>query len=328
MIKWVQSKQRPDLQAVASTPNAAVDFLAYVGAGADVYAAAQNDLGEHPELARVLANYPGKVAYIDWIMADDPGSGAGSKFLQRVLAQFDKKGVQTTLLLLSHAGGVQGNDVEKRTRFFSRHGFNVLHDVDYGKKRRAMERFKPDPRDNGKKTKEIVKIGDDNGVIEFPRDIAEQVRVLRPALWAKHGTGGNPPTRWTGDHAYDAWGWWITLRNGAQPAASEIPRAKDAYNRLTGETWTDSPADLFETVVNLWRTHKQPAFVSRHAKNFRPGAVISMIKWAAVNPRDEESSPGSGHLVMLDTLDLALDSHGKVVEKNLMRANAACFHVV
>lgn len=163
-------------------------------------------------------------------------------------------------------------------------------------------------------------------LVEFPREIAEQVRSLRADLWRKHGTGGNPPTAWTGDDAYNAWGWWIDLREGRAPPADDLDIAADAYVKLTGSEW-DAGADdinpeidpdvaLFTEVVRLW-LNKRRNYVSRHRGDFRPGGTISMIKWAAVSPHAvEEHGAAQGYKAMLSTLGLAVDSQGKVKRKN------------
>jgi hypothetical protein len=147
---------------------------------------------------------------------------------------------------------------------------------------------------------------------EFPRDIAEQVRELRANLWAKHGTGGNPPTRWTGDDAYQAWAWWIDLREGRTPPSSDQSIAKAAYTKLTGEPWSGPTSELFPTVVALW-LRKRENYVSRHRNDFRPGGTISMIKWAAEFPATE-GSPARDYNDMLETLGLYVAEDGTVSE--------------
>ena len=142
----------------------------------------------------------------------------------------------------------------------------------------------------------------DSAYREFPRDLAEEIREQYPKLWAKHGTGGNPPTRWTGDDAYRAWGWLLTLKAGKSPPKSDIPAARLAYERLTGQRWVGATGDLFETVTDLW-VKKREAYITRHAKDFRPGGTIAMIKWAGVFPWAEQQAPDKGHLLMLDALD-------------------------
>ncbi len=136
---------------------------------------------------------------------------------------------------------------------------------------------------------------------EFPRDLAEQVRRQYPRLWAKHGTGGNPPTAWTGDDAYRAWGWLIDLREGRHPPTSEIPAAKRAYELLTGQRWSGPTDDLFRAVTRLWEARRE-RYVSRHAKDFRPGGTIAMIKWGGIFPWAEAAAPGQGHRPMLEAL--------------------------
>ena len=146
---------------------------------------------------------------------------------------------------------------------------------------------------------------------EFPRDLAEQVRRQYPRLWAKHGTGGNPPTAWTGDDAYRAWGWLIELREGRHPPTSEIPAAKRAYELLTGQRWSGPTDDLFRAVTRLWEA-KRERYVSRHAKDFRPGGTIAMIKWGGIFPWAEAAAPGQGHRPMLEALG-APRSNGAVL---------------
>jgi hypothetical protein len=137
---------------------------------------------------------------------------------------------------------------------------------------------------------------------EFPRDLAEEVRAQYPKLWSKHGTGGNPPTRWTGDDAYRAWGWLLDLKAGKKPPKGDIPDARFAFEKLTGQRWAGPAEDLFETVTDLW-VKKREAYITRHAKDFRPGGTIAMIKWAGVFPWAEAKAPGKGHLLMLDALE-------------------------
>jgi hypothetical protein len=136
---------------------------------------------------------------------------------------------------------------------------------------------------------------------EFPRHLAEQIRDKYPALWAKHGTGGDPPTAWTGNDAFRAWGWLLELREGRQPSASEIPAAKRAYELLTGQRWSGPPADLFEAVTTLWWA-KRERYISRHARDFRPGGTIAMIKWGGVFPWTDAAAPGLGYLPMIEAL--------------------------
>ncbi len=162
--------------------------------------------------------------------------------------------------------------------------------------------------------------------VEFPREIAEQVRVLRPELWARHGTGGNPPTAWTGDNAYKAWEWWLALREGRTPSPKDVPAAKKAYAILTGEQWTGPSAHLFDAVVDLW-LDKREKYVTRHAGDFQPGGTIAMIKWAAVFPwAEEEAGRDVGYKRMLDTLGL-VDDYGTVRERPQGRANGVWFRV-
>lgn len=87
---------------------------------------------------------------------------------------------------------------------------------------------------------------------EFPRALAEQVRQEYPALWAKHGTGGNPPTAFTGDHAYMLWGLWL--------AGDTSPEVRD------------------------WALRRREAYATRHRSDFRKGGVIAAIKWGVVLP--------------------------------------------
>ena len=88
--------------------------------------------------------------------------------------------------------------------------------------------------------------------VEFPRSLAEQVRRDFPALWRRHGTGGNPPTRWTGDDAFRVWGWSLLLRGGTNPPRSEVAAARSAFAKLTGAPWVGPDNALFLTVVELW----------------------------------------------------------------------------
>lgn len=87
---------------------------------------------------------------------------------------------------------------------------------------------------------------------EFPRELAEKVQTVRPELWARHGTGGNPPTAFTGDDAFDLWRRW----------------------RL-GER---SPE------VVEWAMQRREAYARRHRNDFRAGGVIAAIKWGVVLP--------------------------------------------
>lgn len=87
---------------------------------------------------------------------------------------------------------------------------------------------------------------------EFPRELAEQIRQEFPKLWSKHGTGGNPPTAFTGDHAYMLWGLWR--------AGDRSPEVRD------------------------WAERRREAYASRHRKDFRKGGVIAAIKWGVVLP--------------------------------------------
>lgn len=165
-----------------------------------------------------------------------------------------------------------------------------------------------------------------DGIVEFPRDIAEQIKELRPQLWARHGTGGDPPTAWTGDDAYRAWGWWIALRNGWQPSSKDVPAARRAYEILAKKTWKGSDSRLFSAVVDLWLTGKRRNYVTRHASDFQQGGTIAMIKWAAVFPWAEEKSPGQGYKHMLATLGLT-EENGVVSEMAQPRLNGHVFRV-
>jgi hypothetical protein len=161
--------------------------------------------------------------------------------------------------------------------------------------------------------------------IEFPRHIAEQVKHLRPQLWQRHGTGGNPPTAWTGDNAYKAWAWWIALRTGRRVSMSDVPVAQEAYAILTNNDWRGDYASLFKTVVELW-LRKRENYVTRHASDFQQGGTIAMIKWAAVFPWAEEKSPGQGYKHMLATLGLT-EENGVVREMAKSRLNGRVFRV-
>lgn len=136
---------------------------------------------------------------------------------------------------------------------------------------------------------------------EFPRDLAEEVRRSYPKLWSKHGTGGNPPTKWTGDDAYRAWGWLIDLREGRRPPKAEDAAAKAAYVKLAGHPWVGGSEGLYEAVTGLW-WDKRERYISRHARDFRPGGTVAMIKWAGVFPWAEAEAPGRGERVMMQTL--------------------------
>ena len=162
--------------------------------------------------------------------------------------------------------------------------------------------------------------------VEFPREIAEQVKTLRGHLWERHGTGGNPPTAWTGDNAYKAWEWWIALREGRNPSRKDVPAAKEAYLILTNQPWTGSTDALFRAVVDLW-LRKRENYVTRHAGDFQPGGTIAMIKWAAVFPwAEDEYGDNMGYARMLETLGLTVEN-GVVREKPAGRTNGVFFRV-
>lgn len=161
--------------------------------------------------------------------------------------------------------------------------------------------------------------------VEFPRHIAEQVKHLRPDLWRRHGTGGNPPTAWTGDNAYKAWQWWLALRTARRIPMSDVPVAQEAYTLLTNNDWHGDYGSLFRTVVELW-LRKRENYVTRHSGDFQPGGTIAMIKWAAVFPWAEDEAPGMGYKRMLETLGLE-DDDGIVKERSVGRPNGVWFKV-
>ena len=190
------------------------------------------------------------------------------------------------------------------------HYYDMLGELE----RTYPQRYPQDvPKRDNRKTRATARAEqfEPSEYVEFPREIAEQVMELRSDLWAKHGTGGNPPTRWTGDDAYKAWEWWIDLREGRTPPASDQKIAKEAYAKLTGDSWAGPASELFSTVVSLW-LRKRENYVSRHRKDFRPGGTVAMIKWAAVFPWAEEDMPGQGYKAMLETLGLQVDKQSNV----------------
>lgn len=138
----------------------------------------------------------------------------------------------------------------------------------------------------------------------FPRKLAEEIRQEHPSLWQRHGTGGNPPTRWTGDDAYRAWGWLILLANGQRIPEQDVPAARAAYAKLTDSEWRGPTSKLFAEVVNLW-LNKRENYITRHQSDFRPGGTIAMIKWAGIFPWAEEQAPGRGHHIMRDAFSTA-----------------------
>lgn len=138
--------------------------------------------------------------------------------------------------------------------------------------------------------------------IWFPREVAEEVRKAYPHLWSRHGTGGNPPTRWTGDDAYRAWGWLIDLEEGRTPPTHEIPAAKRAFEKLTNAAWRGPTTNLFQIVTELWM-ERRANYITRHQRDFRPGGIIAMIKWAGIFPWAEAQDPGLGYEVMVQALD-------------------------
>ncbi len=120
----------------------------------------------------------------------------------------------------------------------------------------------------------------------FPLDLAEEVRQDYPQLWAKHGTGGNPPTAWTGDNAYQAYKWLHALLNNRQPwrNEAEVELASHAFQLLTRGHFTEgTPKELFTEVASLWLT-KREKYASRHQRDFRPGGIIAAIKWGVILP--------------------------------------------
>ena len=101
------------------------------------------------------------------------------------------------------------------------------------------------------------------------------------------------------------------MREGRTPPASDQKIAKEAYAKLTGDSWAGPASELFSTVVSLW-LRKRENYVSRHRKDFRPGGTVAMIKWAAVFPWAEEDMPGQGYKAMLETLGLQVDKQSNV----------------
>lgn len=116
----------------------------------------------------------------------------------------------------------------------------------------------------------------------FPRVLAEGVRQLYPDLWAKHGTGGDPPTRFTGDDAYRLWG---------------VLRARDRNH----PEWE---------AAQEWARQRREQYFSRHRNDYRPGGIIAAIKWGGVLPM-RKFRPGAdlqqhrdvAIQMMLDALD-------------------------
>ena len=127
----------------------------------------------------------------------------------------------------------------------------------------------------------------------YPLDLAEVARETHPKLWAKHGTGGNPPTAWTGNHAYQTYRWMVALQDpGYTGTAKDYATAKEHYRLLTKGAWT-GPANrqLLEEVVELW-LEKRERYATRHQRDFRPGGITAAIKWAVVLPWALEQSGG------------------------------------
>ena len=116
----------------------------------------------------------------------------------------------------------------------------------------------------------------------FPRVLAEGVRQVYPELWAKHGTGGNPPTGFTGDDAYRLWG---------------VLRERDSSH----PEWEAAQA---------WARQRRERYFSRHQRDYRSGGIIAAIKWGGVLPM-RQFQPGADLVrnrdraiqMMLDALD-------------------------
>ena len=90
----------------------------------------------------------------------------------------------------------------------------------------------------------------------FPRDLAEAVRKGYPDLWARHGTGGTPPTRFTEDHAYYLW----DVLCAGDPTHIDWDEAQD------------------------WVQERRERYFARHVNDYRVGGVIAAIKWGGVLP--------------------------------------------
>jgi len=112
---------------------------------------------------------------------------------------------------------------------------------------------------------------------EFPRDLAEQIRIAKPKLWDRYGKGGGE-TRFTGDTAYHLWEVWRQLV--AQTGSPEAALAAAEADPMLGVTGPEMvPGELYEWVRPKGRRDK---FMGRAGGQTAKGWVVAQIKWGGI----------------------------------------------